>query len=399
MTAIALVCDYSLRYLGGAQAAFLDQARILVERGHDVVIVAPDASAHDSPADTLDIPARVSLPGLDLPVIRNTPELRRRLREEFRARGVEVVHVHSEFGLTAAAIDVAGELRLPTAHTVHTFFWQAPMNRAAARLAAAAARGYARWVRGVAASDTALAPQPLDSALRAITLSTAERVGVVISPSSHQAEKLRDAGLTTVQVIENAVPDAGGSRAPAALEGIDGALRVVWVGRLVPEKRILEFIAAVKQAARRLGSERLEVEIIGDGPLQAQAQRLANDDPSIRFLGRLERDDVRDRMRGAHLVALTSYGFDNQPVVVVEAFSEARSVLYVDPALTEGLAAGGVLAPGPDAHSMAETLVALADDPDRVVAASHRAVRAAAAFDPERHAALVIEAYRTAGLP
>ena len=399
MTAIALVCDYSLRYLGGAQAAFLDQARILSERGHDVLIVAPDAEAHPAPAAVLEVPARFSLPGLDLPVIRNSAGVRARLREAFVARGIEVVHVHSEFGLTAAAIQVARERGLITAQTVHTFFWQAPMPRLAGGIAAIAARGYARGIRGFAASDKRLADAPLDSALRCITLSTGARVDVVISPSAHQAVKLEEAGLGVVRVIENAVPDAAAHPPAELLTGIDGPLRIVWVGRLVPEKRILEFVEAVSLAEAELGPGRLDVEVIGEGPLRAQAEAAAHGVTSLRFAGRLERDAVRDRMRHAHLVALTSHGFDNQPVIVVEAFSEARSVLYVDPALTEGLAAGGILTPAPDAASIAETLVALANDPDRVVDASHRAHAAATAFDPERHAALVLEAYRAGGLP
>lgn len=394
MTAIALVCDYSLRYLGGAQAAFLDQARILAERGHEVVIIAPDAAEHADPAEALSIPARVTIPGLDLPIIRNTATLRERLRAELTARGIDVVHVHSEFGLTAAAIQVAAERGIPSVQTVHTFFWQAPMNRVFSAIAARVVRGYARWLRGFAASDRVLADAPLDSALRGITLSTAERVQLVISPSAHQADKLRDAGVTHVRVIENAVPDMRTDA--AALTAIDGPLRIVWVGRLVAEKRILEFVDAVRAAESTLGADRLRVEIIGDGPLHTQAELRAADSPSIGFLGRLGRDEVRERMRQAHLIALSSHGFDNQPVVVVEAFSEARSVLYVDPALREGLAEGGILAPSPDPAGMAEALVALAQHPERVVEASARAKAAAATFHPDRHAERVLQAYADA---
>ncbi len=394
MTAIALVCDYSLRYLGGAQAAFLDQARILAAHGHEVTIIAPDAAEHAGESDAVTIDFSVSIPGLDLPVIRNGRALRSRLREEFLARGIGVVHVHSEFGLTAAAIQVAADLGIPAVQTVHTFFWQAPMNRLFSAIAAGAARAYARWVRGFPASRAKLAALPLDSALRGITLSVAERVQLVISPSSHQAERLRDAGLPHVLVIENAAPEPGEGGTPLA--AAEGPLRIVWVGRLVPEKRILEFVQAVRQAHETLGDGRLEVEVIGEGPLRAEAERATSAQTPIRFLGRVEREKVREHMRRAHLVALTSLGFDNQPVVVVEAFQEARSVLYVDPALKEGLAEGGVLAANPDAAGIAQTIVELARDPARVVDSSHRAHRAAATFHPDRHARLVEEAYAEA---
>lgn len=393
MTAIALVCDYSLRYLGGAQAAFLDQARILAAHGHEVTIVAPDAAEHAGAPDAVTIPSRWSLPSLDLPVIRNTARLRARLREEFTARGVQVVHLHSEFGLTAAAIQVADDMGIPVVQTVHTFFWQAPVNRLFSAVAARGVRGYARWLRGFAASRARLAERRLDSALRGITLSTAQRVQGVISPSAHQADRLRDAGAGNVVVIANAVPDDGQEGVP--LQSAEQPLRIVWVGRLVPEKRILEFVDAVRRAQDSLGPGMLEVEVIGEGPLRADAEAAAGTAP-IRFLGRVERDRVRAHMRGGHLVALTSLGFDNQPVVVVEAFREARSVLYVDPALKEGLAEGGILAKAPDAAGIATAIVELAGDPARILDASRRAQEAAGVFAPERHARLVAEVYARA---
>lgn len=397
MTAIALVCDYSLRYLGGAQSAFLDQARILAERGHAVTIVAPDAE--HLPNLPLPITVRTvgTIPGLGLPVIRNTAKLREQLRGEFRDRGIRVVHVHSEFGLTSAAIDVATTLGIPTAQTVHTFFWQVRASRLVSRLAAPLVRAYARWISGHAASDRDLAERPLDSALRAITLSTAKKVDIVISPSQHQADALRAAGVGHIRVIENAVP-GGGSTRGAPLRAVQRPLRIVWVGRLVDEKRILEFIEGVRLAEATLGVGALDVDVIGEGPREAQARERASRSSSIRFSGRLARAEVRDRMRHAHLIALTSWGFDNQPVVVVEAFSEARSVLYVDPALTEGLAAGGILTNSPDPEGIAAALISLARAPEQVVAASHRAHQAADIFDPDRHERLLREAYLAAGL-
>ncbi|GAA3646153.1 glycosyltransferase family 4 protein [Microbacterium marinilacus] len=405
MTRIALVCDYSLDYLGGAQSAFLDQAAILADRGHEVTVIAPGrrrrrratrpATAAKAPRlDRFEMPASVTLPVVDLPVVRNARSTRRRLRAVLEARDIEVVHLHSEFGVTAAATDVARELGIPVVHTIHTFFWQTQMGPVAAGLAAPALRASARWLRGHSASRRRLAESRTDSVLRGMTLSTAERADVVISPSAHQAQRLRDAGLEDVVVIENAIPRATAPEAP--LSGVDGPLRVVWVGRLMPEKRVREFVSAAIAAVRELGSGALDVEVIGDGPERGAIEAeiaAAGLEAAIHVRGRLTRDEVRDRMRRAHLVALTSFGFDNQPVVVVEAFNASRSVLYVDPALQEGLAEGGIRATSPDVAGMAETLVRLARDPEQVVRASERARRAAHVFAPARHAGLVEQAY------
>lgn len=416
---VALVCDYSLDYLGGAQSAFLDQARILAADGVRVTVVAPATKAgrrsrttpeathsrsttevpHDNP-DMLGIDARILLPGLDLPLVRNREHLRRRLREEFSTRGIDVVHVHSEFGLTAAAIDVARELGLPVVHTVHTFFWQARMPAVFDPVGAFITRTFARRVRSHPVTGTALAPSVTDNALRGMTLSTAERADVIISPSAHQAERLRAAGVRTVAVVPNAAPE---TRRAEPLGAVDGPVRVVWIGRLAPEKRVLEFVRAARTAQALLKPGALSIEVIGDGPLRRAVEDAADPAgpeprPDIVVTGRLSREEVRERIGRAHLVALTSLGFDNQPVVVVEAFTEARSVVYVDADLREGLAEGGILVPS-DVPGMAEALVQLVRQPSTIVEASRRAHEAAAVFSPTHHAGLLRQVYADAGAP
>ena len=395
---VALVCDYSLDYLGGAQSAFLDEARLLRERGNRVVIVAPAPRHRDRGAlaewqaeggDVIPVGARVTLPGVQLPVIRNTRRLRARLAEEFARRGIDVVHVHSEFGLSAAAVSVGRTRRARTVQTVHTFFWQTDVPRFFAAAAAAVTEGFGRWVRGFPSSRVELAETPLDSALRNLTLSLASRVDVVVSPSAHQGERLREAGLRVVRVVPNAVaPGPVGEVFTQA----GSPLRLLWVGRLVSEKRLIEWIDAVVQASALVAPGTFEVEIVGEGPLRAVAERRAQG-ASVRFLGRLPRERVRERMRAAHLVALTSFGFDNQPVTIVEALEARRGVFYVDPALTEGTEGAGIRASGPDVQAMSDLLVALGQDPRRVVEASARCEEAAREFDPDLHVARLTDAY------
>lgn len=397
---IALVCDYSLDYLGGAQSAFLDEARLLRERGHHVVIVAPASRRSDGGAlaawradgeDVIAVRARVTLPGVQLPVIRNTGALRSRLSREFDERGTDVVHVHSEFGLSAAAVSVAHSRGIRTVQTVHTFFWRADVPRGVRHAVATMIRAFGRWLRGFPTTHAQLAPAPVDSALRNLTLSLAQRVDVVVSPSAHQAERLRDAGICSVRVVPNAVtPGLVGE----PLTEVSPPLRVLWVGRLVPEKRLLEWIDAVVRTAAAVTPGSFEVEIVGEGPLRAVAEQRAGDAP-VRFLGRLPREGVHERMRAAHLVALTSHGFDNQPVTIVEALEARRGIFYVDPALTEGTELSGIRASGPDVRAMAQLLTALVRDPRPVLEASARAAEAAREFDPVLHVARIMDAYST----
>lgn len=389
MKRVALICDYSLEYLGGAQSAFLDEAAILREHGHDVTVIAPTLrSGVGNNVPDFPVPTRWVLPGVDLPIVRNSRALRQRLQSVFEEHAIDVVHVHSEFGLTAAAVSVAADLGIPVAHTVHTFFWQGPEKSPFDRVSAAAVRLFARWLRGAPTVKKVLAPRLLDSALRGITLTAALRADTVISPSAHQATALREAGVQNVVVVPNAAPAA--DTAPAALTEIDGPLQVAWVARLTPEKRILQFIDAVLLTADAVGPDALEVTIVGDGPLLPRAREIvATRAPAaavhVRFVGRVDRDQVRTIMRDSHLVALTSLGFDNQPVIVVEAFNEARSVLYVDSALQEGLSEAGILCESADAQGMSQTLIDLVRNPDRVISGSQRALIAAEQFSPAAH--------------
>ncbi|WP_245559135.1 glycosyltransferase family 4 protein [Microbacterium indicum] len=384
---VALVCDYSLDYLGGAQAAFLDQAQILRDAGHRVTIVAPGETS----AGRFGVRAPFALPGVDLPWIRSTDRLRARLRALYAVQGIEVVHAHSEFGMSAAAVQVAREMGIPVVQTVHTFFWRGPRLGPLDAVAAAAIRGVGRLLRGSATSRARLGGARVGSALRGITLSACLAADAVISPSAHQAERLIAAGAHGVVAIPNALPESGEAGEPLA--AVDGPLRIAWVGRLVPEKRILEFLDAARQAMWEVPGG-LEVAVVGDGPLLAEARRRAEGEEGIRFTGRVDRDRVAAEMRDAHLVALTSLGFDNQPVIVVEAFRQARSVFYVDSALREGLAEAGVLADSPDVSGMAASLARLAREPRVAVERSRAASEAAEVFSPAAHERAVTAVYR-----
>ncbi len=399
---LALVIDYALDYLGGAQSAFLDAARVLEGSGHDVLVVAPmrglAEATHGLIGDNVGVPAGWTLPGVDLPVIRNTPTLREQLRREFSWQGVESVQVHSEFGLAAAAIQVARELGIPTVHTVHTFFWTAAVPAPLAPIAALGVRGVARWLRGYGPSGHGLADSPLDAALRGITHSLAARADQIVSPSAHQAAALRHAGLGSVRVIPN--PDAACTEAGTPLTHLDGPLRVAWVGRLSPEKRPEVLAEAGLLAAGIVGVDALRIEFIGAGPLTGRLRRWQRRGAPIRLTGRLPRTGVAERMRRAHLVVLTSYGFDNQPVVVIEALHESRGVLVADPALTEGLDTGAALRTAtPDVAGIAALLVDLVRDPARIIAASAAAERAAQTFAPARYVEALCEASRLDAIP
>ncbi|WP_052226920.1 glycosyltransferase family 4 protein [Microbacterium mangrovi] len=370
---IVLVLDYSPDYLGGAQTAFASQVELLAQSGHVVLAVTPPSRAFAEHcatvgAEHLEVAAPFMLPALQLPYIRNTRRLRRRLGDLFARWRPDAVHVHSEFGLCVAGVEAAQRAGVPVVHTVHTVFWQAP--GAAGRLMATGIRTGYRLVTGRRNPPRSHGGRPADDALRGMTTTVARLADVVVSPSAHQGDVLRSHGVADVQVIPNSVADIRATPLPD-----QPPLRLLWAARCEPEKRLLEFLDAVAIAQHQLGPGRLEVEVAGEGSLLPAAQKKGV--PGTTFLGRIPHEQVGELLSRSHLLAVTSHGFDNQPMTIVEAIGAGRGVLVCDPRLREGLSRAGFLC-GPEPEPMAAAIVQLAEKPETV-----RELCAAAGFETE----------------
>src|SRR5690554_6036571 len=123
---IAIVSDYFLDYVGGAQTSMLQQRLALLQAGHEVVLVSATRDRgrrFQVSEDGLRIRPLFTLPGVELPVIPNNKTTTDALETYFRELAIEVVHVQTEFGLAHAAAAVARRMGIRVVHTVHTFYW------------------------------------------------------------------------------------------------------------------------------------------------------------------------------------------------------------------------------------------------------------------------------------
>lgn len=392
---IAVVSDYSMTTLGGAETAYYEQVRTLGGCLDDVVAMScpcprlTELGRHPG-VTSIDVPVWFRVPFLGLPVTRNTPELTEFFVDTFRARRIQVVHIHSEFGMAAAAVMAARQLGLPVVHTIHTFFWQTtwPVQRP---LAWGTPR-YHEFVTGFEDTRERLADKPGNSALRNMTLTVAREVDHIVSPSAHQAARLREVGLGPITIIPNTL---AAPRDAAPLERVGPPLRVVWVGRFVAEKRVLPFIRAVRHAMDALPDGALEVDLLGDGPQFAQAEVLTQGYPRISLHGRVPHSEVEERLARAHVSVLTSVGWDNQPMVVVESIAALRGVIVCDPALREGLDGPGIPAFGTDENVLTNVLVSLARDPEPVIAASQACLVAREEFSVDTYVDRTMRVYES----
>lgn len=160
------------------------------------------------------------------------------------------------------------------------------------------------------------------------------------------------------------------AQARAALGLPEDAIVLGVVSRLAADKRLDVAVRAVH--ALRAEQPNLHFLIGGDGPERAALQAIAQGNPAIRFLGRVDDTTARNVMRAADAtvsVARTQY----QLFTVIEALSLGIPVICADAESQEGLIKEGVtgfILPRADDDSM------------------QRAIRRLLAMTPEARAAM-----------
>jgi glycosyltransferase involved in cell wall biosynthesis len=163
------------------------------------------------------------------------------------------------------------------------------------------------------------------------------------------------------------------------------------VGRLVPIKRIEDFVTALAAVPRAHG------DIVGDGPQREALQRLCHERTAdrVRCLG--ARSGIAAELAAYDALVVPSVR-EGCPLVAIEAFAAGVPVVGYDvPGVRDALAGhgGGLLVdPAAGPAGLAAALRRLRDEP-AVAAAAVAAGRAAVArFDPAAIAAALLAIYR-----
>ncbi|MCX7514604.1 glycosyltransferase [Frateuria hangzhouensis] len=188
----------------------------------------------------------------------------------------------------------------------------------------------------------------------------ARRLLVVSEDLGRLAVRRYGADASRVRVISNGCDAATfhlGDRMAArqALGVPPDAEVVLYVGRLVAEKGLRELF----EAARRIAVQRprLQLVLVGGGPMQAELEALAAASDHVRLAGPLAPAAVAQWMVAADLVTLPSYS-EGHPNVLVEALACGRPVVATDvggiPEVVD--AASGVLIHPRDSADLARGL-------------------------------------------
>lgn len=360
---ILAVTDQHPESLGGVQVSLRLQRKYLERAGHRLTIVAPRMH-RSSATDT----STISLPSIaitrDREYAMHWPG-RRSERVVLRALQllppVDLVHVQGDFWGALTGYRLARQLRVPVVHTMHNNVDRG--TRAVTPLAPLlfwALNVWRRFLLGPTRSRQRGAWRYLAS--------LAEHADQVTAPSAHFAQALRDHRVAAhVSVIPTGVDDDVIDRTLEAVRSEPHSHehpRLIWLGRMSHEKRIMELLRALE-----LAGVDAHVDLYGAGLLSDRVDAfIAEHSLGGRVVrrGAVPYAEALAAIARADALVQTSIGFETQGMTVFEASALGTPSIVSDPNIADELGAAARW------RVRDSSIVALADALRDAVAALHQ---------------------------
>jgi 1,2-diacylglycerol 3-alpha-glucosyltransferase len=306
---ILMMTNTYLPHVGGVARsveAFTKQYR---ERGHQVLIVAPDfPDTPDAEDGVVRMPAIQNFNGTDFSVRLPIPGFLTQALNDFAP---EIVHSHHPFLIGDTAQRVAARLDIPLVFTHHTM--------------------YERYTHYVPGDSPAMKRFVIELATHYANLSDQ-----VFAPSESIADILRQRGVETpIESLPTGVDvaffAAGDGRAARQRIGIASEAFVVGhLGRLAPEKN-LPFLSEVVAAFLRLHPT-AHFLVVGNGPSEHEirdACRRNKVEDRLHLIGVCEGQQLVDAYHAMDVFAFASTS-ETQGLVLAEAMAAGVPVVAID---------------------------------------------------------------------
>jgi len=327
---VALACPYAWDDAGGVQVHVRELSLRLIERGHEVIVIAPArGKASDSHVvrvgRPIDIPYNASNAPID-----PRPWSRRRVREVLAAFGPDVVHAHQPTA-PSTGMWATLEARAPVVGTFHSGAGRARLYDLTAPL------------------------------LRRVARRLVIRIAV-----SRRAEAFEHARIGGVfEIVPNGVDTQRfASAEPAELP--DGR-RLLFVGRLDARKGFAVAVRAFAELATTTRDRDLRLIVAGDGPERDAVSVLP---PGLRsrvtFLGTVPNTELPSVTAACDVYLGPATGGESFGVVLIEAMAAGLPVVASDtPGYDEVVRDGidGLLVRPSDPGALAVAAGRVLDDP------------------------------------
>lgn len=357
---IGLFTDFYLPHTGGVETAVMNTAAALRAAGHEVTIVCPE-----NPAQKTPVPGELRLARYRNVIPNEHPVVlpSRKNRHTLMTVDFDVVHAHTEHGAGMLAAWYAIQKDVPFFETVHThniawvnYNYGPVTSRFTSQFINTWTRGWTRRLGITLRPKLRFSKkEPRYERLlwhqMTLLLPYANKVFI---PSSHLLKETKAHYPTaSYQLLPNAVDT---SRFKPQYDA-DEPVRILWVARAWAEKRPLEFLQAIMEL-QKLTDTPFRVDMVGFGRLLSKMKDFVKKHKleNVRLHGSVPPEKVRGYYAKADIFAITSVGFDNQPVVLAEAMASGLRTLLCDPNLADQVADEARCLTDPSPKAMAKGL-------------------------------------------
>ncbi len=377
---IAIFTDVYLEVAGGICSSIKAQKAELERLGHEVTVFCPGWHKERDKTIAVVPTSRFLKPG-GAPLARSPEKVRAWVLEKYPGFKFDIVHVHYEAGCSIAGMLLAKEYHVPLVQTMHGREDVAIQTNVPhpfkTLVAAALCKLHSKWIPNkiIVKKDHKLAPTVARAKMWTLMVNHANFADEVITPSHHFAKKLKDYGVKKkITVVSNAIADSAANAVDWPVRKVvkDEPLKIFWNSRVSHEKRIMPYLEAIKIAIG--AGAKVKLTICGDGNALSSAQNYVKRhglDEIVVFKGAVPHDEILQEMKTQHLGALASYGFDIQPMTLLEAEAAGLPVMFCDPDMKEVVPErAAAFCEGPEPEKMAKVIVDLVLHPEKIEAMS-----------------------------
>ncbi|MGV9818366.1 glycosyltransferase family 4 protein [Nocardia xishanensis] len=289
---IGMVCPYSFDVPGGVQAHVVELARVLIERGHRVSVLAPASEGTPLPEFVVSAGRAVAIPyNGSVARLSFGPMAYTRIRRWIDGNDFDVLHIHEPNApsLSMLALKIAEGPIVATFHTSTT---------------------------------KSLVLSTFQGVLRPYHEKISGRIAVSELARRWQVEAL---GSDAVE-IPNGVDVTAFARAPLLPGYPRAGGTVLFLGRYdEPRKGMDVLLGALPELVRRHPG--LEILIVGRGDEERLRREAGPNAGHLRFLGQVSDEEKASAMRSADVYVAPNLGGESFGIILIEAMAAGTAVV------------------------------------------------------------------------
>jgi glycosyltransferase involved in cell wall biosynthesis len=377
---IAIFTDYFLPHIGGVETSIFHQQRALKAAGHEVFIISPPMKGAGVIDDQKEHVVRVRSPinihfdGMGVFVYS------RNIYKTLDKLNLEVIHFESEFNMAALAIRYAKSRNLHLLYTAHTFVtpqveYLMKYPRLMAQLSAVSQKiflGKLRPKKHYEAIDGLFgipASTPAEKSILDTWMKLASIPDMILAPSQRMVDYI---GHYHPDKPRYLIPNPFESEImqDVPVKAVHDPIRIISSFVLRPEKRpevLVEAYHLLSPDEQAL----LRIDMYGGGLLLSKMRRTVKDhklEDKITIHGSVPTEELHKAKTNSDVMVGTSYGFDNQPMMFLEALAAGCAILFCDEYLRESTSAGNSILVEPSPEGFANGLRQIIKDPHHLLA-------------------------------